>query len=573
MNINLPSGYLLLIIYLFSFFLFLSPVKSQETSVNQGNWNLAFQNLTIVNVFFTSPKQCGGTGTIKIVVLNGTNGDRFSIDYDSNSFVDNTGTLSNDTIVLSGLAAGVSIGNLTITSLTTGCTASGSYPGTITDPATWSISAVQIAGPLRCGDFGSMQIQLSGATIGHTFYIDFNDDGNTDRTVVNNSGSLAINDLAAGTVITNLTVTDTTSNCLAASIQNRTIQNPIAQAVTLGALNALCLNAPSQTLNEGTPSGGMYSIDGNSVTTINPVTLGVGNHTVIYSYISTNNCANSDTAYLLINPLPDATIFGDQTLCPQSLHAIYSTIYNNAYRYTWTVNGGTYTVSNSGALITVNWSASNTGRVQLTTLNLNNQCRDSSSLAITLSDAESPVISRCTNEYHVKASMDGNLTYYVFTGSDSVCIPKAADRCTSPLNISFSTDNNTFHDAPEFVGFRLNKGDQNTIYWKLSDNAQNTTECNVNIVFDVEKTAPTAFSPNGDLHNDTWEIDFLANYPDCVVKVYNRWGMLLFESASGYPVPWDGRTNGRLVPVDTYYYIITPGGNEKVIKGYVSVIY
>jgi gliding motility-associated-like protein len=568
MYVNLPSGYLLLIIYLFSFLLFLSPVKSQEISVNAGNCHI-----TISNVFFTSPQQCGGTGIIKIAVLNGINGERFSIDYDSNSTVDNTGTLSNDTIVISGLSAGTAISNLTITSLTSGCSATGSFPGTIMDPATWSIGSVHIADPVRCGDFGSMQIQLSGATVGHTFNIDFNNDADTDRTVVNNSGTLAINDLAAGTIISNLTVTDATSKCLEASLQNRTILNPAAPTVNLDAFNSLCLNSPSQALSVGTPSGGTYAIDGNSAAAINPVTLGVGNHTVIYSYTGTNNCSNSDTASLVINSLPDATILGEQTLCPQSQQVIYTTGYSNAYRYRWTVNGGTYTEGNSGAIITVNWSANSTGSVQLTTLNTINQCSDSSSLAVSFSDAEMPVISQCVNEYHVKASMDGNLPYYVFTTADTVCIPKAADRCTTPLNISFSADNSTTHNVSQFVGFRLNKGDQNSIHWTLSDATGNTAECTVNIVFEVEKTAPTAFSPNGDLHNDTWEIDFLANYPDCVVKVYNRWGMLLFESAKGYPVPWDGRSNGRLVPVDTYYFIITSSGNEKVIKGYVSVVY
>jgi gliding motility-associated-like protein len=39
------------------------------------------------------------------------------------------------------------------------------------------------------------------------------------------------------------------------------------------------------------------------------------------------------------------------------------------------------------------------------------------------------------------------------------------------------------------------------------------------------------------------------------VEVYNRWGELLFTS-TGYAVPWDGRYNGGLVPVGTYYYAI-----------------
>jgi len=44
-------------------------------------------------------------------------------------------------------------------------------------------------------------------------------------------------------------------------------------------------------------------------------------------------------------------------------------------------------------------------------------------------------------------------------------------------------------------------------------------------------------------------------FPDCLVEVYSRWGELLFQS-NGYKVPWDGRYNGGLVPVGTYYYVI-----------------
>ncbi|MBX2972220.1 MAG: gliding motility-associated C-terminal domain-containing protein [Flavobacteriales bacterium] len=66
---------------------------------------------------------------------------------------------------------------------------------------------------------------------------------------------------------------------------------------------------------------------------------------------------------------------------------------------------------------------------------------------------------------------------------------------------------------------------------------------------------PNGFTPNGDGRNDTWQIDFIELFPDCVVEVYNRWGEQLFRSA-GYTKPWDGRYRDGLVPVGTYYYVI-----------------
>ena len=68
---------------------------------------------------------------------------------------------------------------------------------------------------------------------------------------------------------------------------------------------------------------------------------------------------------------------------------------------------------------------------------------------------------------------------------------------------------------------------------------------------------PEAFSPNGDLINDTWDIatyndniDLASLYPDILIKIYNRWGQKLWESEPGYPEPWDGRSNGVKLPIE-----------------------
>jgi gliding motility-associated-like protein len=66
---------------------------------------------------------------------------------------------------------------------------------------------------------------------------------------------------------------------------------------------------------------------------------------------------------------------------------------------------------------------------------------------------------------------------------------------------------------------------------------------------------PTGISPNGDGINDDWEIDFIGEYPDCQVEVYNRWGQQLFYN-QGYTQRWDGRYNGKDLPEGTYYYVI-----------------
>ncbi|MEO6523525.1 MAG: PKD domain-containing protein [Mucilaginibacter sp.] len=82
---------------------------------------------------------------------------------------------------------------------------------------------------------------------------------------------------------------------------------------------------------------------------------------------------------------------------------------------------------------------------------------------------------------------------------------------------------------------------------------------------------PNTFTPNGDGINDTWSIKYLDKYLDCIVQVFNRNGNLVFSSI-GYNTPWNGRYQGQDLPVGTYYYIINPKHNLKILSGSVTII-
>lgn len=81
-----------------------------------------------------------------------------------------------------------------------------------------------------------------------------------------------------------------------------------------------------------------------------------------------------------------------------------------------------------------------------------------------------------------------------------------------------------------------------------------------------------AFSPNGDGHNDVWNIPLLANYSDNSVIIVNRWGNEVWkaEDYNNSSVAWNGRNmNDEELPDGTYYYIISYNGNE--LRGWVFV--
>jgi len=93
---------------------------------------------------------------------------------------------------------------------------------------------------------------------------------------------------------------------------------------------------------------------------------------------------------------------------------------------------------------------------------------------------------------------------------------------------------------------------------------------------------PSAISPNGDGVNDTWDIQTGSKqstggrlgdmYPNAIIEIYNRWGILVFKSQAGYPVDWDGNYNGSKLPIDSYHYILDLRNGRKPLTGIVTII-
>lgn len=82
---------------------------------------------------------------------------------------------------------------------------------------------------------------------------------------------------------------------------------------------------------------------------------------------------------------------------------------------------------------------------------------------------------------------------------------------------------------------------------------------------------PNTFSPNNDGINDTWEIEYLRIYPFARVQVFTRTGQLVYECKGTYK-PWDGTLSGKILPMDTYYYIIEPESGREPVTGYITII-
>ncbi|MCB0496797.1 MAG: gliding motility-associated C-terminal domain-containing protein [Cyclobacteriaceae bacterium] len=80
-----------------------------------------------------------------------------------------------------------------------------------------------------------------------------------------------------------------------------------------------------------------------------------------------------------------------------------------------------------------------------------------------------------------------------------------------------------------------------------------------------------AITPNGDGQNDSWEIEDIDAFPDALVYVYNKAGLVVFKSSGGY-TPWDGTYNGKSLPMGTYYYVIDLRDGSPVYEGTLTII-
>jgi len=88
---------------------------------------------------------------------------------------------------------------------------------------------------------------------------------------------------------------------------------------------------------------------------------------------------------------------------------------------------------------------------------------------------------------------------------------------------------------------------------------------------------PNAFSPDGDGINDTWTIrgDLNENYPNNQIRIFNRWGVSVYET-KGYQNDWNGSnynssgSTSSNLPVGTYFYLLDLNGDgSNIKKGYV----
>lgn len=156
--------------------------------------------------------------------------------------------------------------------------------------------------------------------------------------------------------IYNLTYSYTSSTTGCTKTDDRVITVNALPSVSAGSNFSVCIGNGNVALTGASPNGGTWSGTGVSSSTFNPVTAGVGTHTITYSY-SDGTCSNSATrsVTVLSSPIVDAgvnlstcTNAGLLSLSGESpVGGTWSGAAVSGNQFNPTIGAGTYTITYS----------------------------------------------------------------------------------------------------------------------------------------------------------------------------------------------------------------------------------
>jgi gliding motility-associated-like protein len=259
-----------------------------------------------------------------------------------------------------------------------------------------------------------------------------------------------------------------------------------------------------------------------------------GDYTVIVSSKIVTACIINSTSYkLIINPLPTVTVQQVTTgqLCEGQLRQIKAV--HSAGTVLWSTGetGDVISVSATGNYSAVVTSASGcqaTSAIDLQFLEV-----------ASLADVHDTTFCTYTNA-PVTLTAPAGFVKYIWNGQEG---------------------------GPYFVADRPQT---------VTLNAINSNGCptikQINIISSCPSiNIPSAFTPNGDGKNDTWNITGMETDGSVLVKVYSRYGVIVYQS-KGTNAAWNGQHNGSNVPPGVYYYVISGKNNQQLFSGSLTLL-
>ena len=261
-----------------------------------------------------------------------------------------------------------------------------------------------------------------------------------------------------------------------------------------------------------------------------------GTYTVTHVAVGTNGCKDTIALPITIYGLPDANFnvnnpcSGNITTFQDTSSAFPATITNWSWAFgdggTSTATNPTHVYSNAGTYTTTLIIETNLGCYD--TLKKPITVMQSPTAAFTLS--ENPAVALDVIHFTDQSSPQASLISWFWNFGDS----------------TLSNQQNPNH-------IYSNQGDYN-ILLVITDNFGCKDTATADISIANLPQVPTAFTPNGDGHND---VLFVRGGPFEKIhfRVYNNWGELVFE-CNDQKIGWDGNVSGVAQPVGVYVWVM-----------------
>ncbi|NQX98937.1 MAG: PKD domain-containing protein, partial [Flavobacteriales bacterium] len=499
---------------------------------------------------------CLGTS----IVFNSTSSAVFPSVIDSLQWdFDNDGTI--DDITPSTTYTYSSIGNHTITLVTysNGCVDDTTIvitvvPGTVADFSADTVCAGSITNFVD----GSIP---NGTVVNWGW--DFDNNGTIDNSNQNPSFTFS----NAGTYSVSLSVSGVGGSC-----PHDTVIDIIVSTVPVSNFSASnqCEGTPINfiDLSVGSVTGWNWDFDNNGTvdnTNQNPSNIfTIAGTYLVNLNVESGSCSHDTTINIIVDPMPLAN-FSATSEC--SGVAVVFTDMSNSF---------------GGSITSWNWDFDNDGTVDNTIQNPNNIFTVAGTYPVNLSVE----MGTCTHDtvINVFVSVSNFSAALDFTpptpcGQDSFNVVLNFIGLGADSLVWNMGDGTTFENITSVDYSYIDAGTypiSMTVY-NYACNIVKTINSQV-IFFDVpdsESIVPNVFTPNGDGINDELIVLGVDETAEFEIKIFNRWGKLVFESSSLIN-NWDGKVGNDVGSAGTYFYILiyTDVCNEeiKISKGAVTLL-
>ncbi len=256
-------------------------------------------------------------------------------------------------------------------------------------------------------------------------------------------------------------------------------------------------------------------------------------------------CQSTSSKIVTVLPKPIASVsFSDTTICkniPISLSA------SGGVSYSWFPATDISNATFANPIVTPTQNILYNVEVTNT-----NGCKDTTSVQVNvvklpLVDAGSDQVLFGNSLAQLNGSISGNYSNYYWTSSIPLSNPNILNPTAQIL--------------------------QDTKFYLTANGIRNCGVASDSILISVfvDIYIPNVFTPNGDGKNDTWNIPALKAFPNHTLKLYNRFGQIIFESKPN-ALDWNGKYKTELQPTGSYVYIIDLKNGSPIYKGTLLLI-